>query len=408
MRTTIFEYSRHEPAGRGVRAAAAAPVAYRAYSRRGAFMILASKRRPSRTARFFLTAVVLLCAMSAAGALTVDYTSLIPATITDPNIGYFDLFGDGSGSTMFILTIDNRGDPATYADLRIRYEVELHYFENGVRTMRTVYEGLSNAFTMYPGEMLVETSNQFLTRDNAAVRVSLHQTLHELDDMTLKNKLYASQRLPDGTLRFRFVLERGGVEIERDEIAHTVVNVQSVNLVAPGAPGADPLAAIFTARPVFVWTSELFPGAYGGQPAFEVRLYRAWSGESQGQALSRPPVFSREVDAFQLAYPDDAPPLVSGAVYYWRVAAVIKGAVQSEIVSPAFRFSFRDWVNQNVLDVLALLGLVVDDGVLRQVDGYDRDVEIIIDGRPVAIAELRDLVYRIVKGDPVILDAQAY
>jgi hypothetical protein len=379
-----------------------------ASSRQGASVTLASKRPKPSAARRLLSAGILLCAAVAISAINIDYTTLIPATITDPNIGYFDLFGDGTGSTMFILTVDNRGDPNSYTDLRIRYIVELHYYDNGATVTQKMYEGLSNAFMVYADEFLVETSNQFLTRNNPRVRISISQTLYELDDLALKNKLYSSQRLPDGKLYFRFQLERAGSPVESDALEHAVVNVQTINPIAPGASSADPLTDIFTPRPIFVWSSELYPGAYGSQPAFELRLYKSWPGESEGQALSRPPAFTREVDAFQLAYPDDAPPLVSDAVYYWRVAAVIKGAVQSEIVSPAFRFKYRDWIDREALDALALLGLVVDDGVLRQVDGFDRGVEILINGRRVTIDDLRDLVYKMIRGDPAILDAKAY
>lgn len=335
---------------------------------------------------FFISKAVL--------ALDMHFIVTMPSVITGGTITQFDVFGSGVGAQIFTLMLDNIKDNTTYTGLTLRYRV--HYYQQSGGGRKLLYEGLSNQFTMLPNEYVPPISSKdFFKKNNPAVKVSIRITVFELSDSDpLKKQFLDTQKIPDGKIRYTMILRSSTVNIEKSS-EHIVINTSKVELVTPGASATDLIQTIFNPNPVFIWNSDLPPNIYGSDDVFEIRIYKANSGESPAQALSRVPVVKAGAKILQYKLPDQGYRLIPGATYYWEVVGFIKGISTSEIKSSPFGFKMTKPVNPKVQEVINTIKPIFDESILEKIYEYDSDVIIKIDGHEKDVNELRELVQKI-------------
>jgi hypothetical protein len=361
----------------------------------------------SNTRRFVQTKALLLVVavlgaaffMPAAFALQLHVIPVLPPVITNPDVSTFDIFGTGVTSPMFVIRIDNTGDTA-HTGLRLRYK--MFYVEAG-NPPDKLYEGISNTFGIAAGSVLVVNSSDFLKKNNTSSEIYIQSTSFDVGEAAFKQKLFNSQRMPDGELTFELTLLKGWSEFSSDGFSCQVLNASNVECVSPGAPAPSSPLTIADEQPVFIWTSDLqIKNGVDYGDAFELCLYKARSGESMAEAVSRAPVFRKRTSELQLKYPAQAPDLIPGAVYYWQVTGFLRGITSSQIKSGFSSFRLQAPLNAEMQEILALLRLIYDESVLEQIYDYSEDVTVIIDGETVDASGLRKLVTEITAGKAAI------
>lgn len=350
-------------------------------------------------------AAALLLMASFVYSLELKYIPVLSPVITNPSLSQIDIFGEGFGAPVFIMSLNNAGDTATYRHLRIRYSVSLEFIDNGVARGQRLYEGLTEEFTINPNEVVNLSSTRFLDSHNPDSRFGLRYMVYELDDLELKDRLVSSKRLPDGTLTFALELFPS-VEQDLDDnsSSHTIMNTTSIDLIAPGNEMGQTPSSSTNSRPLFSWISQLYPGIYGTDDVFELRIYEARPGIAASDAVARPPCFSRRLNTFTFQYPADAPPLVPGYAYYWEVVGFVKGAFTTEIRSEIYGFMLEPLADStamfkpgNIDDVLEMLRPIVGDAVVEEMREYTSG-DIRIDNRSVSREQLHSVLQKMITG----------
>ena len=327
-------------------------------------------------------------------ALDLQFIVTMPSVITEGTLVQFDVFGTGTGAQVFLVIVDNSADSKSYTGLTLRYKVD--YYQQGGGSWKPLYEGLSNIFSIQAHKSIPPISSKdFLKKNNPAVPVSLKITIFELSDTDpLKKQFLDTQKIPDGKIRYTMILQGGTVNVEKSS-EHLVINTSKVELVTPGSSPSDLLTTIFDPNPVFIWNSDLPPNVYGSDDVFEIRVYKASSGESAAQAMSKVPVVREGTTILQYKLPDQGYRLIPGATYYWEVIGFIKGISTSEIKGSPLGFKMSKPVNPKVQEVINIINPVYDEATLEKIYDYDSDVIIKIDGHEKDVNELRELVQKI-------------
>jgi hypothetical protein len=352
-----------------------------------------------RTRKAFRVWILMFACMlgsvvSAAHAVTVELVRTLPAVITGVNLGDYDLTADGTGPQMFVIFLSSLDETAARSGLRLRYTVHISGSDG---TSERVYDGLSNYFTMNPGEMITITSNQFFERDAGNPLPHLVTTLFSMSDRD-KQEIINRQRIPDGSLRFSITLESGGLPGGATKSFNcSILNTTRVTLLSPGASAGSGMLPVVTEQyPVFLWQSDLVPGIYGGGDVFEIRIWKARTGQSPAEVIGGPPTIRQRLDAFTFEYPRNGELLVPGATYYWQVTGFLKSTTTTLINSDIYRFRMARQPAPEVLEVIALLRMVYDEQEISQLLDYDAGVTIKINGRVVTVDALRQLILNIV------------
>jgi hypothetical protein len=332
----------------------------------------------------------------------MQFIVTMPSVITNGTISQFDVFGTGVGSQVFMVIINNANDLDTHTNLTLRYRVE--YFMQGVSSPILLYEGLSNRFTIAPNEYVPAiSSTDFLKKNNPLVKVSLKTTIFELPNSDpLKKKFLDAQTIPDGKIRYTMILEQNGVMQSNGISDHIIINTTKVELVTPGSYPSGAIMTLYDPRPLFIWNSDLPPYIYGADDVFELRIYKAQSGESFAGAMSRIPVIKTRTKILQYKLPDAGYQFIPGSVYYWEVIGFVKGMTTSEIRSSPFCFKMSKPVNVKMQEIINTLRLTYGEDILEKIYDYDSDVTLKIDGQVIEIGELKALVQKILSGEYAI------
>ncbi|MBN1756706.1 MAG: hypothetical protein JW863_00215 [Chitinispirillaceae bacterium] len=350
--------------------------------------------------------IPLLLFAGVARSLDLQYIPVLPPVITNPSLSQIDLFGEGVGTPMYILNLNNVGDTATYRRCVIRYSAVLEFSDNGTQRRQTIYEGLTAEFTVFPNENINISSTEFMKPNNSSVRTSLKYMAYQLDDMALKERMLSSMMIPDGTLTFSLELFPAvDQNDDNNSFSHMIMNPSTIDLIAPGADADLPAEEVITRRPFFSWVSQLHPGIYNNEDVFELRIYEARPGVSSAEAIARPPYFSQRVNAFNLRYPADARALTPGYTYYWEVIGILRGAFTSEIRSNIFAFRIAPLVDstavynpRNIDEVLEILRPVIGDETVKEMREYVSGT-IRLDNKMISKEELSDVIRQIIFGE---------
>lgn len=355
---------------------------------------------------FSLLAMIVFIYANDSQALSMQFINTMPQIITKNTVSQFDIFGNGIGTTVFVIILNNDAGNDTLHNLQLRYTVDFHPKNGG--TQKKIYEGISNRFTMASPENVPPiTSKQFLIKNNPAVKISLRTTLHELSNTDpLKKQFLDTQRIPDGKIVYSMALEGAAISNPVQTSEHIIINTSTVDLVTPGSAPEDFTIDIFNQHPVFTWTSDIPPYIYGPDDVFEIRIYQAKAGESASEALSRKPSLKAGVKSWQFQYPDNKHKLEVGVYYYWEVIGFIRSTSVSEIKSSPYKFRMAKPANTKVQQVIAILKQYPDEytnEILDLIEEYDSDVILKIDGRNSSVNELGALVQKYIKGTHEVL-----
>jgi len=354
---------------------------------------------------FFRMIMLLLLLVSVAFPLEIKFIPILSPVITNPSLNEIDLFGKGFGPPIFIVNLNNAGDTVRYEHMHIRYSVTIEFSDNGTDRTQRLYEGLTDEFTVEPNEVINVSSTTFLNSTNPGGRLTLRYMEYELDDVELKDQLTASKRLPDGVLTFSLELFPTVDPVTDDNsFSFKVLNTTSIDLIAPGNEISTTPSQLLTPRPLFCWTSQLYPGIYTSDDAFELKVFEARPGVSAAEAITQPPILTRRLSASTFQYPADEHQLVPGYSYYWQVTGFIKGAVTSEIHSEVFGFtivsltdSTASMAPHSIDEILELLRPIIGDEMVEELSDYmSRDIR--IDNRQVSKDDLAEVVRKIITG----------
>ncbi len=356
----------------------------------------------NRILRFLQCRVIILLIVvsftRSVSALSMQFLVTMPPVITKGTVTEFDLFGDGTGSQVFIVILDNSTDLKHYQGLTLWYRVD--YIPGSGGGKKKLYEGVSYTFAMAPREKVPPVSSKdFLKKNNHLVKVSLSKTIYKLPDTDpLKVQFLTSQKIPDGKVRYTMKLRCGFKDEEVQTSDHSIVNSSTVELITPGAAASGNPPTEFNTNPLFIWTSDLPPNIYGNDDVYRIRIYKARSGQSMAQAMSGAPVHEAGTKDAQYQIPQGKYRFIPGAVYYWEVIGFVKGVNTTEIKSSPFGFRMAKPINPAFWEVVNALRQIYDEEVLEKIYDYDAEVTIRKNGRVIDIQELRKLVQQIRSG----------
>jgi hypothetical protein len=339
-------------------------------------------------------------------AVTMDFIVHVPKVVTDGSVTQFDVFGEGVGAQIFTLILRNPADTIVN-NLYLNYKVDYCPPQSGLIKL---YEGESNVFSMDVREVIYLSSTRFL--DKGADKASLITDVYELPDGELKDKLYASQKMPDGIVRYTMRLQGDGIDIKKYS-DHTIINASTITLISPGASPSGPVISIIDPHPVFTWTSDLVSSI--NQDLFEIRVYEARSGESYTEAMSRRPVVQERTSTFSFRYPYTGHQLQSGFTYYWEVIGFPASQLSEELKSDPFCFKMIKTVNPKVQEVINILKQYPQEytsDVLNKILSYDSDVILKISGggstKAISTQELWELIGKFISGEHSVLSTTVY
>lgn len=354
------------------------------------------------------TALACLFFIQICFAVTMDFIVYVPKVVTDGTVTQFDVFGEGIGAQIFSVILHNTSD-STENNLSLNYKVDYYPPQS---TVTKIYEGESNYFSMSIGEYINLSSTVFLNKNQH--KASLTMDIYELPDGELKDKLYASQKMPDGIIRYTMTLKKNGVIIPLPKYSdHTIVNSSSITLISPGAEPSALVITIIDPHPVFTWTSDLVSSI--NRDLFEIRVYEARSGEPYTEAMSRRPVVQERTNSFTFRYPYTGHQLQSGFTYYWEVIGFPTNQMTEELKSTPFCFKLTKTVNPKVLEVVNILKMYPQEysiQVLNKIAAFDTDVTIRITGEgkteTINTHELRELIRKFISGEHSVLSTSVH
>lgn len=311
--------------------------------------------------------------------VTLHFSVFMPKVVNDPSVTQFDIFGKGVGSQLFMINLISMGVSDTTKNLRLRYMVDYYAPASigNIPAKQKLYEGLSNVFFMPPDTMFKISSTQFLKKGNPQIPVSLSQDIYELPDGELKKKIYATQKMPDGVIRYTMILEQNGGIISRDNSDHTIINSSYINLIYPGKEISGTLETLTDQHPQFSWTSDLW--VLNNEKVFELRVYEARTGESFTQAMNREPILKKLLSGTTFRYPNTGRQLELGHSYYWEVIGRSPLQPAKVIKSSPFGFRMLKTVNplvQQVIEILRNHPAEYSASLIKRILDYDSDVTI--------------------------------
>ncbi len=378
-----------------------------------------------RTITTCLLGVMLLASQPRAYAQSV----FIDLQLVNPgaqifNVGDLDFLETGSTTSYFIILLQNTG-PQTF-----RLKLQARILANGVQ----IALGQSNAFDLPPGAF--NLTNQQLATGSAFIndqRVELNfdQANIDFDAVTnLQNDVLATGFLPAGEYRFEltaFEVDAAGNPVAggnnfKDQVEDNntliITNPTTLELLFPGRSVGDAMIVeIATTFPFFQWYSDANPNS----ATYNISVYEKFpEDESVQDVLNHPAML--EIQGYKesfFQYPTDpnpalssgttvgpARPLENGKTYYWFVESVIPTGTNSIVLlSDVFRFKVADFtqaVNQSP-QIIAFLRQILGPGneaILEQLleQGFEPDGKITLDGSPMEVNELLQLLTQVMQG----------
>ena len=181
-----------------------------------------------------------------------------------------------------------------------------------------------------------------------------------------------------------------------------LVNPTRVQLLTPGRPFGEPPEIVSSSSPRFQWSAdeELLTGA-----SYRIQVVSVDGAASAEEALQGFAAWDAAVSGTTALYPGSvsAIPLVAGATYAWQVTREVTTSGGSQtLTSPIYAFRMANASggassagNQSAGD----LGANVQLDALAQALGFDSQLagfkptgQIIVDGRPLSVANLEALL----------------
>jgi len=224
----------------------------------------------------------------------------------------------------------------------------------------------------------------------------------ELQDLILQTGL-----LPSGRYIFDIELLDSGLQvISTQQIIRWVSNPTRIDLLGPGAEFGQSLPVVATSTPQFFWSTDA--AATGISTRFQVRVVKTEGASSAEEAMSGFAVWEEDItDQMTAIYPSSvsAIQLESGVTYAWQAKRYIETSSGTvEIESPIFWFKMED-------PSAGVVGATVDEevnqmidqiqemqGVGSQLEGFQPTGQVIVDGQPMNLNSLRNLLEQVLSG----------
>ncbi len=362
--------------------------------------------------------LIFFALISLSKGIELRVISTMPQTITNVNLGHYDIGATGKGPTMFIIEIDNINDTCTYTNLQIRYLVNIESIIFSNEQMK-VYEGLTDPFPIAAGELVRVLSNDFLQEDNPDPNVRFHQEnrVSRIEDKTLEEQILSSARIPSGNLEMVITLETSAGEIiGQESLGAEITNVTRVNLISPGRPIDEELIEVFNPYPVFTWSSNLTADMYqncdlcSDKNVFELRIYKKQAGQSDADILNSTPIRTVRLTQPIYQYPSTGIKLEEGMVYYWEVVGLLKGIVESEIKSEPYMFVFKGQANYQKCQFKGFFENILIgtdyESLIDKVAEYNGDCTVKLNGKIMTFNELLGLENEFLSNKYTVINAR--
>lgn len=183
-------------------------------------------------------------------------------------------------------------------------------------------------------------------------------------------------------------------------------NPTRVDLVGPGDEFGQTLPIVATSTPQFFWSTDA--SAIGINTRFQIRVVKVEAASSAEEAMSAFAVWEDEIDNQMTAiYPSsvEAIQLEAGASYAWQVKRYVEtSSGTAEIESTIFWFKIED-------PAAGVIGASVDEEVDQMIDqiqemqgvgdqlaGFQPTGQVIVDGQPMNLNALRNLLEQVLSG----------
>jgi hypothetical protein len=290
--------------------------------------------------------------------------------------------------------------------------------------------GQTEPFPLKPGQR-IRITNKNLFSDSNPFSLRDYNIGPAGDD--IKDKILGTGRIPSDRYRFEFLLssQENGQILDRDDIILDITNPQTLDLLAPGLNAEEGGSTIVTRFPLFRWESsmnkfrfviaEKIPGLHEHDSPEEIindRIRFETTLLVNSKILDNPEMENTEgvvLPSHSFQYPATAWPLESGKTYYWRLEGLVAtSGTPMNMPSPVWAFTIQNdlsntWTDRErelIIDMLSTLSMdafqnLFGPGGLLQ--NYKPTGTVLLNGRPVSIQELRDLLTKLENGTiPVI------
>ncbi len=340
------------------------------------------------------------------------------------NVGDLDFLETGATTNYFIILLQNTGTQT------FRLKLQARILANGVQ----IALGQSNAFDLPPGAFNL-TSQQLATGsalvNSQRVKLDFDQANIDFDAVTdLQNDVLSTGFLPAGEYRFElmaFEVDAAGNPVSggntfedpiEDNNTLIITNPTTLEPLFPGrSVGESMIVEIATTFPFFQWYSDANPNS----ATYNIYVYEKFpEDESVQDVLNHPAIL--EIQGYKensFQYPTDPSPMLSsgatvglarllenGKTYYWFVESVIPTGTNSIVLrSDVYRFKVADFtqaVDQSP-QIIAFLRQILGPGneaILEQLleQGFEPDGKITLNGSPLEINELLQLLTQVLQG----------
>jgi len=225
---------------------------------------------------------------------------------------------------------------------------------------------------------------------------------NDLQDLILQTGL-----LPTGQYIFDIELLDASLQlISTQQIVRWASNPTRADLVGPGDEFGQTLPVVATSTPQFFWSTDAT--ATGITTRFQIRVVKVEDATSAEEAMSAFAVWEEQVTGQMTAiYPPSvaAIQLEAGASYAWQVMRQVETSSGTvDIESPIFWFKMED-------PAAGVVGATVDEEVDQMIDaiqdmqgvgdqlaGFQPTGQVLVDGQPMNLNALRNLLESVLNG----------
>ncbi len=250
----------------------------------------------------------------------------------------FDFLQQGATQFLFMLTINNIGEPQVFG--RLRFEI--------VRNNDVLAAAETQDFTLPADRSFsasnIEMSNGYII-PGTTTEIKFNQGETTLPSDDFEKEVFESGKLPKGNYRFivKFRYNNGVSEAAAPTQSLFIFNPTYIQPITPGTvAGNGYLEILYTQFPTFQFESDFDP-TNTAEP-FHVQIFKKLEQHgSIDEALTSTPHFDEWIHQTVFPYPASAALPLDPGVYLWRVQLELLSTSGTEIVeSPVFAFRVDD------------------------------------------------------------------
>ncbi|MCK4772345.1 MAG: hypothetical protein KAT18_05440 [Candidatus Latescibacteria bacterium] len=271
----------------------------------------------------------------------------------------------------------------------------------------------SKVFTLEPQGLQI--NNRDLSQEGQKYSIDTGKsgydetTAEALQDIILQTGL-----LPSGNYKFEIqVLDVTDQPILSAYTEHTIFvsNPTRVDLVGPGTEFGGALPVIATNTPQFFWSTDAI--ASGLHYKFRIRVVKVEGAASAEEAMQGFAVWEKFVENQTTEiYPSsvEAIALEAGETYAWQVERLVETSSGThEIWSEIFWFRLEDptagIIGAGIEEEVSQMVDQIQDlqGVAGELEGYQPTGQVLVDGKPMDLNALRNLLEQVLSGQIQII-----